>query len=439
MKYEVFRDFIKSGTNSSYLFLILSYLFFFSFVYAVLHGLHVVQFLPSSNTLVRGDSVFYESLKNQGYIYLENKNCNAGFFPLFSYLWALTNSGPLTISIINLFLYGVALLLLCNTFKPDPSLLVIFMALPFMFFLFTPLSEALFFLACSVLLYGLEKKQTWWLFTGVLIATLTRPSFAFFIPAAIAVVVIINTNKHLLEFSAWRSLVFSFLLPSVLGLLLVCTIQFIQTGHFFAFFDIQSTAWGREFGLPRFPLSREAPKLVVWLSWFNCLLGVLFLAMSVNLIRKRFSSKNFVAAISPAELFSLFFLLMSFMSIVFTNPEWYWYGDYNGTYLNGINRYIQPNPFMLLFILFLFKTQLKSFWLFVPVVIIVHLIWFGLDPQFYVFLYRYKALVVVCAIYFLYVVYYYWRWKIVFVSIIVLSTVLQCLMFNYHMGWILVD
>jgi len=427
------------GNTLRYLVLVCGALFLIALVYYLLFLFGLVNVLPNSETLMRWDADFYKSIRDQGYIYVEGKNCNSGFFPLFPYLWKLSQLGTIGIVLVNTGLFIAGTVALSRQIQASPQILFIFLALPFMFFMFTPLSESLFYFFSVLLLIGIHKNSSFLIFTAVFLAALTRPSAAFFVPAGILTFLLTTPNNEVLGVKNWVLIFFRFILPVILGFGLVCVVQYFQTGHFLGYFEIQTTAWGRSFGMPQFPIGRTSEPLVVLLSRANFWLGTFILLWVLAFIYMKIKQHKRVVTENSMELFSLFFLLFSFFSVLFFNPEWFWWDEWTGTSINGINRYLQANPFILVFLALLYRNKTKSW---IPVLILFFgssLLWFGFDPNYLKHISRTLPMLAIAGVL---LPYWFYRYKgnYFFLGwILIVSVYLQCQMLNHYMNWVLVD
>ena len=139
---------LKKKNSDYYISTILTYFSFSILSYLILYQLGIVDYLPSNNTLDSGDSGFYHSIMNNGYQTSGKFSKNPGFFPFFPYFWRLTQLSSIGISILNTLLFLTSLSWLCNILKPDKITLLFYMGSPYLFFMWVPLSESLFFFFC---------------------------------------------------------------------------------------------------------------------------------------------------------------------------------------------------------------------------------------------------------------------------------------------------
>jgi hypothetical protein len=427
------------GNAWRYFFITTGFFVLLLVVYGILYAFEVVSVFPNAETLMRWDANFYRSIRDQGYIYLAEKNCNSGFFPLFPYLWKLSHLGTIGIVLLNVALFVAGTVLLCKRIEASPQILLVFLSLPFMFFMFTPLSESLFFFLAVLLLIGISKNSTGLIFTAVFLAALTRPSAAFFVPAGIITFLFTSTPPELSKTRNWLQLCFRFVVPVFLGFTIVCLVQYFQTGHFLGYFETQTTAWGRSLGMPQFPIGRTSTPLVVLLSRVNFWLGTFILLWVLKLAWNKLRSAKNVEPANATEIFSTVFLLFSFFSVLFFNPEWFWWDEWTGTSINGINRYLQANPFILVFLAMLYRNKTKTLLRIILLFLVSNLLWFGLDPNYLKHISRTLPMLAVAGVLLPYWLYHYKRNNVLLVWILIVSVFMQCQMFNHYMNWILVD
>ena len=336
--------------------LLLLYVPLFTILYLSLFYFGFIKELPSVDGLMSFDVNYYAFIKDFGYQLKEGSGVNTGFFPLFAYLWRLSHLDVIGMSIFNTILFFISLFMLIKEFKIENKIIILFLCSPFTFFFFLPLSESLFFFCCTLFLIGLNRNNSYYVFFGLLLASVTRASFFFFIPAFIGSIWMINQKKDLWAKTNYRELLGQHIAPCILGLLIVILIQYLQTENSFTYFKIQTNTFGRKFAWPMFPLAYSSSHRVNAVSISSLWIGMLASFMSVYYLG-RWIFRNTVFEKDRIYLFSLIFLSMATISIVFMNPTWNWYstGDHKSTYINGINRYIFCNAFYLFFIMLLHR------------------------------------------------------------------------------------
>lgn len=430
-----------SRFRDNYLLLILGYtaLFVLSCAGLRLYGLFDV--LPGNESLLHFDAGYYASIRDGGYEYLDGKNSNAGFFPLFAYWWRLLPLGPLGISAINGTLYLGSVYALCRLLRPGAIVLGLFMSLPFLFFVYTPLSESLYFVFATALLYGLVRGSGRLIFFSLLLAGLTRASFLFLVPALIGMTVMVQPGVKAIGRADWGKVAIRYLLPIVLATLVVACIQYVEVGEALAYYKTQAEGWGRQFGWPVLPFGSGHLDWLGHLTRTNFWLGSLVAGTGLFYLIQWLWRARLRPVISEVELLSIIYLTMSFLSILLFNPEWQWYmiGGHNVTYLRGINRYLQPTPFLLVFMVFLFRLRwVKAYG---PAILLAAtaLLWFLVVPHYLQDPDEFTKVSSATALIIPYITYHYLRWRWLGIALIGWSFLLQAMMFQAFLANVHVD
>jgi hypothetical protein len=73
---------------------------FMTVLIAVLGHYHIMQ-IPDENNLVQWDAGWYKNIVSNGYVFIENTQCNLAFFPLFPFAWKWLQISAFNMSIIN--------------------------------------------------------------------------------------------------------------------------------------------------------------------------------------------------------------------------------------------------------------------------------------------------------------------------------------------------
>lgn len=429
-----------------YVFPIVAYFSLSVLTYLILYYFNIVENWPNNTSLNSGDAGFYHSIMSEGYQASGKHSKNPGFFPLFAYLWRLTHLGFVGISIFNGFLYLVSLSFLCKILKPNHIILGFFMASPYLFFMWVPLSESLFFFFCVPILYGIINHKWKYIFVGVLLASLTRPIFLFFIPAFVGMSLMSQPIEKTFDFSIWKKIVLKYLLPCLLGVTIVVLLQYYQTGKWFVYFELQSTVWGRAFNYgPTFPLGYNTPFWNLNGSYISFWIGTMTGVFGIKLLIDWFRKKEILTQIKSHELFSVIFICMSLMSILFFNATWMWNPSpdndlgFSSTHFTGINRYIHPTAFFLVLLSFVFKTKRLATAHYLGIFLATNLLWFCFDLNYYLHIQRYLAFGVPNLVIIILMLFHAYRWKILGYGLIAASFILQSFLFNYYLGFVQVD
>lgn len=297
-------------------------------------------FLPKDINFLQYDVGWYESIKDKGYEYDANKQSNVGFFPLFPYLWKLTNLSYAGIALFNALIFGISFYFLTKELKIRTSIQWVFLSLPSIFFFYIPYTESLFFASCSILVVGLNRQSSALIFIGSFLASMVRPTFIFLIPAFIATYLLQN-KKGKPELYRMLSGVFG----CFVGLWGVMIIQYISTGEWGVYFYAQTTFWSHKFGIP-FPwFSTWGAERLLWLDgaafFFAFLCFFKIIKFFIDKIKNKTPNANFSSEYS-LYIFAITYLAMLFPYYLFFNHI------ANGITLMSINRYFFCNVFFLL-------------------------------------------------------------------------------------------
>ncbi|PPK85839.1 hypothetical protein CLV84_2746 [Neolewinella xylanilytica] len=420
---------------------IIGFVLLLSTAYGILYALDFITTLPNASNLLNGDATFYHSIQQQGYVYVPGVPCNAGFFPFFAYIWRLTGLGVVGIAALNATVFLVAIWLNCLLLRPHPVVLGIFLSLPFLFYAYTPLSEAFFCLFSTGILWGYARGNRPLTFVALLLAGITRPTFLFFIPAMVGATLMQRDVRHTFTWANWRPILGWYVPPIALAFMTVALIQYVQLGEPFLYFSVQATVWGREFGFPVFPLADNPLGWLTRFRIFNYCLGLLAAGFGVKYLFTWLRGRLLPADLQPVELLSIIYLSMCLVSILFFNPEWHWIPDYQytSTILTGINRYLQVNPFLLVFLVYLFRQRPASPWVLPLLLIGLHLVYFTVWPEYYTHIQKYLRLSVITGMFLLYALYHYRQWAVVGYALVIVSFFFQAWMFGTMLSGVLVD
>ena len=433
---------LKKKNSDYYISTILTYFSFSILSYLILYQLGIVEYLPSNNTLDSGDSGFYHSIMNNGYQTSGKFSKNPGFFPFFPYFWRLTQLSSIGISILNTLLFLTSLSWLCNILKPDKITLLFYMGSPYLFFMWVPLSESLFFFFCVSIVYGIINDKSKYVFLGILFSALTRPIFLFFIPAFIGMTLMSQPIEKVFSKVIWGKIILRYIVPCMLGIFLVVLFQYCQTGIWFIYFEIQSTVWGRAFNYgPTFPLGYNTPFWNLNGSYFSFWIGATISTFGLKLLVDWFRKKEILTQIKNYELFSVIFICMVLMSILFFNATWMWNPETetSSTHFTGINRYIHPTVFILILLIYFFRTRKFTAIQYFSLFVFTHLVWFSFDLHYYSHIQRYLVFSIPTIFIIALGLYHAYRWKLLGYGLVTFSFILQSILFNYFLSFIQVD
>lgn len=200
--------------------------------------------LISEGGLLNWDASHYASLMIQGYDYIRT-----AFFPLFPLIWHLLPLNDVGISIFNGLLFIAAFAWLAAEYKIKLHLVLLIAATPVFIFFFLPYSESIFFAGSALLLLGYRKERYQWVYSGILICSLARPTATVFIPALLLTEWLARSNNR----DALKKIVISSFF-ALAGMLSALYIQQVHTGNWFEFFKVQSEIWDNNPGIPSLPL-----------------------------------------------------------------------------------------------------------------------------------------------------------------------------------------
>lgn len=314
--------------------------------YMLLYVCGEVKVLPDTNNLIQFDAGWYEIIKNEGYANRTDGSSPTAFFPLYPLLWKWSGLGSIGIGFLNAIFFYTGLWLLVKNFELNRLQVLLYLALPSTLFFYFPYTEATFFLTCSLFLVGFRKKSNYLIISGLVLASMTRPSALFFFPAiAFSYLVIQKRWLDILDWKAMKSVgigVFSVLL----GIVLVVCIQYLETGIWLAFWSTQSEQWGNHLQIPQFPLRTWTGSRLMWLDGmaFSCAVGALILVFC-SLWKLFYKQKT---APFKTEAHTYYFAI-AYLAIIGLFTLLYHEKDpLGGTTLMGINRYYFATAFFVL-------------------------------------------------------------------------------------------
>jgi hypothetical protein len=278
----------------------------------------------SEINLLNWDAAHYFEVMNDGY-----RNENVAFFPLFPLFWKFIHASASGISILNGLIYILSFAWLAEEFKFKIRNILLLASIPSLVFMFLPFSEAIFFATASLLLIGLKKENNLLIYSGLIVTSLARPVATIFIPAIIFTSFICRAEERV----NLRKLVLQ-LLFCILGLFLVFTFQFYETGKWFTFFEYQKN-WNNYLRLPHLPLSSWSGGYIVRLDAMAFFFGLAAISWLAYFLFK--SIKNFMGVYNKPLIFSLCYLAFLTCTILFTK----------GGSFNSFNRYLFVSPFLI--------------------------------------------------------------------------------------------
>ncbi len=321
-------------------------------LYLILYFIGEVKVLPNSENILAWDATNYYIIQHQGYIDFQLPSSNIPFFPLIGLIWRWLSLSPLIAALLNISFFLSGLFLLHKQYQFSFQTLLLFLSIPSIFFLCVPYAEALFFFSTTFMILGLAKEKKWWVMTGLFIAGMTRPSAIFFFPSIVFMEIISwkNWERKFIKKAFGRiTLYFS---ATLLGLFVVFFIQYEATGDWLAFFH-QRDKNGIQ--LPSFPLTTWRGAKLLWLDGLAFALALAsFLYCGLLFFRKIFDLKILVKIPPRPILFSLAFLSMTMVHVLFFNDKDLETGTSS---LFGLNRFLFATSFFIMVFAF-FKDQL---------------------------------------------------------------------------------
>jgi len=326
---------------------IILYLFVFICAISIINQYFDFTLLIEKNFL-NWDAEHYAFIKDHGY-----DGFRIAFFPLFPLIWKVIPVDAIWISIINAGIFLTSIYILIKQFGIKKyEEIVLYLSIPSFIFFYLPYSESVFFLCSSIMLIGIKNKNYNLLYIGLFLTILSRPAFTVFIPALI-ILELFNpeTDKKL------RRIV-SYITISLIGVLLVGLIQYIDTGLIFQFFSVQKN-WGNELQIPQLPLTSWGGDFNVKLDGFAFIIGVI---AGLYLLKLLFNISNKISLIPPQEvIFSIAYISgISLIVLIF-----------RGGSLFSLNRFVFATPFIIICLNYWlnyklnlnFKQLLLVFWL----------------------------------------------------------------------------
>ena len=214
----------------------------------ILHAAGVFPEGVSADNLYRWDAGWYHRIVREGY---DHGSKNTGFFPLLPWLWKATGFSALGISIVNAGLFCIGFAFLGQALRLETRHYPLLLSIPSLYFVLVPYSEALFFLLCSLLIWGIVRRVRPMIWAALIVVGFARATAMMLLPALIALSLLSRPRDQWL--AGLRETFLHYVVPSLLGLGLFVIYQWSETGVWFAYFKQQSTAWGHTFAWPTFP------------------------------------------------------------------------------------------------------------------------------------------------------------------------------------------
>lgn len=199
----------------------------------------------SSDNFRNWDAAIYYCIKETGYDRSET-SCysvvKSAFFPLFPFAWRLSGLSPFGISVLNFFLFCIAIAILMRLLIPQWNngnyiSYALLISLPSMVVFLIPYSEAFFVFFGSLAAYGFVKKKYRLYFVAMMLMAMVRPATLFvLVGLAFCEILLFSQHKNASRFikQMCRNAA-----PMLVGYLLVACIFKLSSGSWTTYLDAQ--------------------------------------------------------------------------------------------------------------------------------------------------------------------------------------------------------
>lgn len=317
----------------------------------------------TNDKLLHWDAAHYRIIKETGYrMTSESQYYLYAFFPMFPAVWNLINANEITISLVNYLMFSISLIILFALYKSQYESrreriyrFIMLFCSPMLVVFIMPYTEATFFLAFTVAIYGLIKNKYWLYFIGLMLAAMTR--------STIVILILSITFSYVLLILKYKRIDLLFkqyiisILPALIGLFAVLIIHKLYgSENLFIFIDALQT-WDSRFRIPSqlFDWSHESFAITMAIICFIPL-AITYLAR-VAITSLSPPSPPLDASILRSESFKK--ELLVYVSVLYCLGAFFSILLYKGGALNGIPRYIICSPFFYI-IVFYSSTLIKS-------------------------------------------------------------------------------
>lgn len=304
-------------------------------LYSVFYCFGILDTKPTSETLMRWDSGWYDSIRTGGYTYREDTPSNVAFFPFFPYFWRSTGLDAMGICIVNTICGIIGVVTLAVFFRCSRVQAMLIASVPALFFTHVPYTEAIFYLFGAILLAGLHRQNISLFLFGALGCCLVRTAGTFFVAALILTELIywLNTKNT----AAAVSWLLAGLGVIIAGVGFVLVVQHAQTGEWLGFYKTQRH-WYHYWRYPDLPLRSSAGINMLWLDVIGVsaalLAAIVYCRLLVSRLWLLLKNKE-GKSVSKAIVFSLIYCACAGIFVVFQQG-----GD-----LCNASRYILGTPF----------------------------------------------------------------------------------------------
>lgn len=300
--------------------------------------------VPNPETLLRFDAGVYQNIAGNGYSYPDAQCNNTGCYMLFPLVWRILHVGIISMTLVNILFFSAGFAIICSMYQASVTEKMLWLTTPSLYFIAAPYSEALFCLLTAVSLYGIRQNKRSIIWIGLFLLSLTRATAIFLIPALLLMELVANDRSD--WFKAVQRYLVNYALPVIAGLAVFVSVQYYQTGIWFAYYKQQIKYLGHEWALPKLPFQNCYGGLrIMWLE------GLAMVACLIALVLLLKYVYNWLAANKVAEdrvlILSLTYLPIVLFSIVFCNPTW---GASGTTNIFGLHRYTLCTPFIFVFL-----------------------------------------------------------------------------------------
>lgn len=308
-------------------------------LYVILYYCGIIKVVPNNSNLINWDANWYEKMMKGGYYYEPDRTNPLAFFPLFPFFWKISMLSSTGISIVNSMIFFLGFVILVKHLRLTFMEMLVTLSTPSLFFCYLPYTEAFFFLGATLMLTGLDKNKQGATFGGLVIATLSRSVGVMFLPSFIFLYLVHKKDALQLR----RTILFC--CTVLCSSLLVFFIQYLYTGKWFVYFEVQRH-WNRSFGIPTLPFTTFTGIDMLWLDGVAFMVTLTALVICAVTLWKWLLQKQ-TSQHGKALDFSLAYLVMIGVICTFFSGIWV-KGD--GTSLMSINRYVFATPFFIFFL-----------------------------------------------------------------------------------------
>jgi hypothetical protein len=300
----------------------------YTFVFVLMISLikyFILQELFDKSNFLNWDAQHYFAIQKNGY-----EGFLVAFFPLFPMIWKILGVDVFGIVFLNLTLYLVSFYFLCKSLNLNKLELILYLSIPSSIFFILPYSEAVFFASSTLLILGVKKEKMPFLLIGLFLCTLSRPSFTLLLPALL-IMEVFGSRK---DWKMIRRFVL-YLIVSLIGVLVVALIQYVETGSWFEFFKVQQD-WGNHIQIPKLPFTTWGGNMIVRLDGialiFGLISGIYLFLYIIDLKKFKFTSIPKEIILSLAYIGGITLMVLIF----------------RGGSLFSLNRFVFATPFILI-------------------------------------------------------------------------------------------